>query len=129
MRGEETQLFGALHLLGPDAADGCYVLPGTHSKWVRLHAGRITELRTYMTGELFALLRQHGTLASAMQTADADAASAVKPRASPTVPISCAASPTPQAGPVLTHALFGARARVVTGALAPSAAAPTSAAC
>ena len=72
MRGEETQLFGALHLLGPDAADGCYVLPGTHSKWVRLHGGRITELRTYMTGELFALLRQHGTLASAMQTADAD---------------------------------------------------------
>ena len=69
MRGEETQLFGALHLLGPDASDGCYVLPGTHSKWVRLQRGRIIELRTYMTGELFALLRQHGTLASAMQTA------------------------------------------------------------
>ena len=38
MRGEETQLFGALRLLGADASDGCYVLPGTHSKWVRLHA-------------------------------------------------------------------------------------------
>src|SRR5262249_51146091 len=42
MRGEETQLFGALHLAGDaapvHAADGCYVLPGTHSKWVRLRA-------------------------------------------------------------------------------------------
>ena len=123
MRGEETQLFGALHLLGPDAADGCYVLPGTHSKWVRLQAGRITELRTYMTGELFALLRQHGTLASAMQTADANDATGMRHD-------SVAESADFLRGvadaaklPVLTNALFGARARVVTGALAPSAAA------
>jgi 2-dehydro-3-deoxygalactonokinase len=72
MRGEETQLFGALHLLGPNAADGCYVLPGTHSKWVRLHGGRITELRTYMTGELFALLRRHSLLGRLMPEDAAD---------------------------------------------------------
>jgi len=136
MRGEETQLFGALHLLGPGAADGCYVLPGTHSKWVRLKAGRIVELRTYMTGELFALLRRHGTLASAMQTAGATDAASVR---QPATAVgdgagmrhdSVADDPDFLAGavegaraPVLTHALFGARARVVAGMMAPGAAA------
>jgi len=123
MRGEETQLFGALHLLGPDAADGCYVLPGTHSKWVRLHGGCVTELRTYMTGELFALLRQHGTLASAMQTADADDAAGMKHDSVAGDPEFLRGVAEAARGPVLTHALFGARARVVTGALAPGAAA------
>jgi 2-dehydro-3-deoxygalactonokinase len=32
------------------------VLPGTHSKWVRLKDGSLTCFRTFMTGELFALL-------------------------------------------------------------------------
>jgi 2-dehydro-3-deoxygalactonokinase len=123
MRGEETQLFGALHLLGPDAADGCYVLPGTHSKWVRLQAGRITELRTYMTGELFALLRQHGTLASAMQTAGANAAAGLQHADVANDPDFLRGVADAAKGPVLTHALFGARARVVTGTLVPGAAA------
>ena len=122
MRGEETQLYGALRLLGPGASDGCYVLPGTHSKWVRLHGGRITELRTYMTGELFALLRQHGTLASAMQTAGADAASGLQHANVADDPEFLRGVAAAAAGPALTHALFGARARVVTGALAPAAA-------
>lgn len=122
MRGEETQLFGALHLLGPDAADGCYVLPGTHSKWVRLHAGRITELRTYMTGELFALLRQHGTLASAMQAAGVDDNAGLRHADVAGDPDFRQGVADAAAHPVLTHALFGARARVVTGALAPAAA-------
>ena len=123
MRGEETQLFGALHELGPDASDGCYVLPGTHSKWVRLHAGRIVELRTYMTGELFALLRQHGTLASAMQTASTRTAAGMTHDGVADDPDFLRGVTDAAAGPVLTHALFGARARVVTGTLAPSAAA------
>jgi 2-dehydro-3-deoxygalactonokinase len=123
MRGEETQLFGALHHLGPDASDGCYVLPGTHSKWVRLRGGRITELRTYMTGELFALLRQHGTLASAMQTAGQAAQPGLQHASVAHDPDFLRGVADAAAGPVLTHALFGARARVVTGALAPSGAA------
>jgi len=121
MRGEETQLFGALHALGRDASDGCYVLPGTHSKWVRLHAGRITELRTYMTGELFALLRQHGTLASAMQTTDA--AAGMRHDSMPDDPDFLRGVAEAARGPALSNALFGARARVVTGAMAPGAAA------
>ncbi len=123
MRGEETQLFGALHLLGTTASDGCYVLPGTHSKWVRLRAGRVAELRTYMTGELFALLRQHGTLASAMQATDASDAPGLRHDSVAEDPEFMRGVIDAAAGPVLTHALFGARARVVTGALAPGAAA------
>ena len=63
MRGEETQVLGALHL---SASDGWFLLPGTHSKWVRMEGGRILEFLTFMTGELYALLSQHGTLSKIM---------------------------------------------------------------
>ncbi len=103
MRGEETQLLGALAL---GHGDGWYVLPGTHSKWVRLHGGAVAELRTYMTGELFALLSQHGTLASiAGQTGD-------------DVPPEVFLRGLDAAGGAgLSHTLFGCRARVVVGDL------------
>jgi 2-dehydro-3-deoxygalactonokinase len=63
MRGEETQVLGVL-ALQPALAQGraTLLLPGTHSKWVQLDAGRITALRTYMTGELYGLLAQHSIL-------------------------------------------------------------------
>jgi 2-dehydro-3-deoxygalactonokinase len=51
MRGEETQLLGAL---GVDAADDAVVcMPGTHSKWVRAKDGTVERFATFMTGELF----------------------------------------------------------------------------
>jgi 2-dehydro-3-deoxygalactonokinase len=112
MRGEETQLLGALHLLEPAAADGVYVLPGTHSKWVELRGGKIASLRTYMSGELFALLRERGTLSGAMQAAPAQQDPAMFARGVADV-----------GELALSHALFGARARVVTGALAAEGAA------
>jgi 2-dehydro-3-deoxygalactonokinase len=118
MRGEETQLFGALRHLGPGQSDGCYVLPGTHGKWVRLRAGRVVELRTYMTGELFALLSRHGTLASAMR-GGAD----VAPQVTADDPAFARGVRDAADQPALSHALFGARARVVTGGLAAEAAA------
>jgi 2-dehydro-3-deoxygalactonokinase len=65
MRGEETQVFGALDLLG--LQDALLVLPGTHSKWVQVSAGKIAQFRTFMTGELYALLRQHSILARTMR--------------------------------------------------------------
>lgn len=57
IRGEETQVFGAM-ALAPDLANGGHlvVLPGTHSKWVHVEDGRITGFGTHMTGELFELL-------------------------------------------------------------------------
>ncbi|MEP7096901.1 MAG: 2-dehydro-3-deoxygalactonokinase [Dokdonella sp.] len=61
MRGEETQVLGALRLLG--LADATLVLPGTHSKWVQVRTGRIKSFTTFMTGEFFALLRCHSILA------------------------------------------------------------------
>lgn len=71
MRGEEIQVFGAL-----DASEGLIVLPGTHSKWVRVEGGAITAFRTFMTGELFAVARAHtlvGRLIAADDAADGQA--------------------------------------------------------
>jgi 2-dehydro-3-deoxygalactonokinase len=60
MRGEEVQIFGALQLAGRDNAT--LVLPGTHSKWVQVQSGRVTQFQTFMTGEVFALMSQHSIL-------------------------------------------------------------------
>ncbi len=64
MRGEETQVFGAAAMLGVQNA--VMVLPGTHSKWVRLEGGAITQFNTFMTGEFYALLAQHSILAKSL---------------------------------------------------------------
>jgi len=63
MRGEETQIFGAMQL-EPSLCRGAHVLllPGTHSKWVEIQDGTITHFRTAITGELYALLHDHSTL-------------------------------------------------------------------
>jgi len=73
MRGEETQIFGALGD-GPAATDaGEYELiglPGTHAKWVVVRGGRIERFHTFMTGEIFAALREHTILGRTMVTPD-----------------------------------------------------------
>ena len=43
MRGEETQILGAL--AAERRGDGVFVLPGTHSKWARVEGGRIVGFR------------------------------------------------------------------------------------
>lgn len=58
MRGGETQVFGALR-----ERDALFVLPGTHCRWVEVRDRRIVAFRTYMTGEVYALLRRHSSLA------------------------------------------------------------------
>lgn len=68
MRGEEVQVFGAIDLLGERT--GVFVLPGTHSKWVQVRDGRVQSFATFMTGELYALLRQHSILARMMPDTD-----------------------------------------------------------
>ncbi|HYW56663.1 MAG TPA: 2-dehydro-3-deoxygalactonokinase [Polaromonas sp.] len=70
MRGEETQVLGAMQLLGKQ--DGLFVLPGTHSKWVRVRAGKIESFSTFMTGEFYALLRKHSILARSLPEADGE---------------------------------------------------------
>lgn len=70
MRGEETQLLGAM--LGRPGHD-CFCMPGTHSKWVRLDGSRVTRFQTFMTGELFAALGTHTILAHSTDQSPVDA--------------------------------------------------------
>jgi 2-dehydro-3-deoxygalactonokinase len=67
MRGEETQLLGVTE----PGFSGLVCIPGTHSKWVRIEDGRIVELTTYMTGELFSTVAQHTILVHAVEAASA----------------------------------------------------------
>lgn len=61
MRGEETQLLGAV-AAGHIQPDSVVCHPGTHCKWARMEAGALGPFRTVMTGELFAMLGRHGIL-------------------------------------------------------------------
>ena len=86
------------------------VLPGTHSKWA-LVGGRVIEaFATFMTGELYAVLREHsilGRLAADSRGDDAALERGVQ------------ASLRDDAA--LSHDLFSARTLALTGALAPEA--------
>ena len=64
MRGEETQLLGALGGLaaGLDSDRHLVCLPGTHTKWVSVRGGLVQEFLTVPSGELFALLCDHSVL-------------------------------------------------------------------
>lgn len=61
MRGEETQILGALAPKG-EQEEKLFCLPGTHNKWARAQGRAIVHFSTAMTGELFALLRDHSIL-------------------------------------------------------------------
>jgi 2-dehydro-3-deoxygalactonokinase len=112
MRGEETQLLGLL-ALQPALAAGCRVLmPGTHSKWVQIDAGRIVALRTRMTGEVFALLKQHSVLGRLMQPSDGFAADAFDHGVR---------SGLDSGGNDLLHQLFSVRTRALFGQWPPAA--------
>jgi len=60
MRGEETQIAGLLRL-EPGFA-GLVCLPGTHTKWATVEAGRVEQFSSFMTGELYALLATQSVL-------------------------------------------------------------------
>jgi 2-dehydro-3-deoxygalactonokinase len=67
MRSEETQVFGSL-------ASGAelFITPGTHSKWIDVRGETITGFATYITGELFALLKNHSILGRLMVGDESD---------------------------------------------------------
>jgi 2-dehydro-3-deoxygalactonokinase len=108
MRGEETQILGVLDQLG-DPSLVC--LPGTHSKWVQVRAGKITAIRTYFTGELFAVLRLHSLLGRMMGEGAADERAFAE-----------GIDRSADEGGLLHH-LFGVRTRGLFGELAPAASA------
>ena len=64
IRGEETQLLGAL---GLDATgDAIVCMPGTHSKWVQVRNARVERFATFMTGELFSVISRETILSHAV---------------------------------------------------------------
>ena len=114
MRGEETQIVGALALHPHLAAHSVIVLPGTHSKWVQVIDGRISDFTTYMTGELFAVLRDHSILGRVAVAAPDDNAAGAEAFTRGVL-----AAQNPPGG--LAPLLFSARALVLAKRLAASA--------
>ena len=70
MRGEETQVVGAANTLKD--VEGVYILPGTHSKHIHIRNNVAHAFRTYMTGELFAILSINSTLTQGLVGGEAD---------------------------------------------------------
>jgi 2-dehydro-3-deoxygalactonokinase len=60
IRGEETQMIGMIDR--EPAFAGTVIMPGTHSKWVRIDRGTVVDFQTFITGELFALLSEKSFL-------------------------------------------------------------------
>lgn len=107
MRGEETQLAGALEQ-GLDNALFC--LPGTHSKWALVEDGQVRRFSTVMTGELFNLISRQSILRLSVPE-DGDA------EADPEI-FDAAVAQALEPGFALTSVLFSIRAE---GLLAPDA--------
>ncbi len=104
MRGEEVQILGAV-AAGHAPADALFCQPGTHNKWVWTQAGRIVDFATAMTGEMFALLRDHSILKAMLAGPVADGPAFRRG-------VHRAASAND-----LLSALFGVRAGVLRGTL------------
>jgi 2-dehydro-3-deoxygalactonokinase len=62
MRGEETQIFG-MQL----AQNALVILPGTHSKWTSVRSGKIDWFASFMTGEVYDVLKRHSILGRMME--------------------------------------------------------------
>jgi 2-dehydro-3-deoxygalactonokinase len=102
MRGEETQVLGAMGSL-PEEAVVC--LPGTHSKWVQVRRTQIVGFSTHFTGEMFAMLKAHSLLGRMLREGLPDEASFLA---------GVVRSAEPEG---LLHHLFGVRSRGLFGEL------------
>jgi 2-dehydro-3-deoxygalactonokinase len=101
MRGEETLVLGA------GIENGLICSAGTHPKWIEVKDGRIERFATYMTGEMYALLREHSMIG--------------RPATEPQDPkgfdlgLEAAERNSGENRVGLLHLLFSARASVVSG--------------
>lgn len=66
MRGEETQLMGCIQA-GETVTNELFIFPGTHSKHIIVKNNHVVDFKTYMTGEVFALLTQYSILRNAVE--------------------------------------------------------------
>lgn len=62
MRSEEVKSLGAALHLGLQEA--LLAIPGTHNKWVLIKDGKIVHFETALSGEVYALMGEHGGLAA-----------------------------------------------------------------
>jgi 2-dehydro-3-deoxygalactonokinase len=109
MRGEETEIFGVA-----DSGARLIVLPGSHSKWAKVNGDRVVAFKTFVTGELFAALRDH-TVAGAF----ARAAPAKSPGEAFALGVRRGAAAVAWEGKSgVIGLLFGARSLPLTGGLA-----------
>jgi 2-dehydro-3-deoxygalactonokinase len=114
MRGEETQLLGALGLDATGEALVC--MPGTHSKWVRVTNGTVEHFSTFMTGELFSVVSRETILSLTVADAnDAEDAASFKAAV-----VAAFAAPA-----FAANLLFGARSRQLLFGGTPAAARET----
>jgi 2-dehydro-3-deoxygalactonokinase len=109
MRGEETQILGALRLYS-QLAKGRHIfcLPGTHTKWAMVTDGAVTQFQTALSGELYEMLRRHSVLARDGGEVDAQ---------NPAFMLGLDFARNNRKADLL-HLLFSARSRVVTGEMA-----------
>jgi 2-dehydro-3-deoxygalactonokinase len=108
MRGEETEIFGVA-----EAGARLIVLPGSHSKWAKVDGDRVVAFKTFVTGELFAALRDHtivGAFARAAPTKSPGEAFALGVRRG-------AAAGVCEGQSGLLGLIFGARSLPLMGAL------------
>lgn len=64
MRGEEVQVVGSC--AAQPLSEGLIIHPGTHAKHILVKDGLAVSFKTFMTGELFALLSQKSILAASV---------------------------------------------------------------
>ena len=112
LRGEEVEALGLLSMerYHRFAADGLLVLPGTHSKHLRVVGRRITTFQTFMTGELYDVMARSSILRSSVDPAALEGAWwQTSPELSEVFRGAAAASQ----GRALSASLFTVRARQV----------------
>ena len=107
MRGEEVEILGIAHEGGR-----LIVLPGSHSKWAVVEKGCVEQFKTFVTGELFAAVKDHTLVGAFARAAPAKAPGPAFLRG---VQRGAAAS---EGHSGLLGALFGARSLPLIGRLA-----------
>ena len=70
MRGEETQVSGFFNQ--NLNFNGSVCLPGTHSKWIKVKNGLIEHFKTYMSGELFEVIKNNTVLTHSLMSEKID---------------------------------------------------------
>lgn len=108
MRGEETQIAGLLPAM-PTDTPATLCLPGTHSKWVVCHEGKIARFRTFLTGEAYERLTRESLIAGdGGAVADPDSSAFAR-----------GVALSARAGGGLLHHLFLGRTEMLTGRVSP----------